>query len=70
MVEHSYPHNGARGSVHTLGVSRATTNCQPYAFCSEQIAKCAPGASEFLAVTDLAWQAGNERHQFREQHAA
>lgn len=68
--EHSYPHNGARGSVLSLGVSRAATTCQPYAFCSEQIAKCAPDASEFLAVTDLAWQAGNGRHQFCEQHAA
>jgi hypothetical protein len=63
-IDYGYRHNGTRGFVRTLSVSRAPGDCQPYAYAAERIAKHAPFGSEFLAVTDVALMPGNETHQF------
>ena len=63
-VDYSYRHNGTRGYVQTLSVSRAPADCKLYAYTAQKIAARAPFASEFAAVTDVALEPGNDRHNF------
>ena len=63
-VDYSYRRNGTRGFVQTLSVSRAPADCKLFAYTADRIAKRAPFGSEFVAITDVALQAGNDRHQF------
>ena len=63
-MDYCYRHNGTRGFVQTLSVSRAPGDCKNYAYTADRIAKRAGFASEFAAVTDVALQPGNDRHQF------
>jgi DUF3037 family protein len=63
-IDYCYRHNGTRGFVQTLSVSRAPGDCKNLAYTADRIAKRAPFASEFLAVTDIVLQPGNDRHQF------
>jgi hypothetical protein len=63
-VDYSYRRNGTRGFVQTLSVSRAPADCKLFAYTADRIAKRAPFGSEFVAITDVALQAGNDRHRF------
>jgi Protein of unknown function (DUF3037) len=63
-IDYCYRRNGTRGFVQTLSVTRSPADCKLYAYTADRIAKRAPFASEFLAVTDVALQAENERHRF------
>ncbi len=63
-IDYCYRRNGTHGFVQTLSVSRAPGDCKNLAYTAERIAKRAPFGSEFLAVTDIALQPGNDRHQF------
>ena len=63
-IDYSYRRNGTRGFVQTLSVTRSPADCKLYANTAERIAKRAPFASEFLAITDVALQPENERHRF------
>ncbi|HUL14775.1 MAG TPA: DUF3037 domain-containing protein [Terriglobales bacterium] len=63
-IDYCYRKNGTRGFVQTLSVTRSPGDCKLYAYTADRIAKRAPFASEFLAVTDVALQAENERHRF------
>ena len=63
-IDYSYRHNGTRGFVQTLSVSRSPKDCKELAYTVDRIAKRAPFGTEFTAVTDVALQAENTRHQF------
>jgi len=63
-IDYGYRHNGTRGFVQTLSVSRAPTDCKLYAYTASRIAQRAPFASEFAAVTDIALSEENDRHRF------
>jgi Protein of unknown function (DUF3037) len=63
-LDYCYRRNGTRGFVQTLSVSRSPADCKLFAYTAERIARRAPFASEFLAVTDVALQQENERHCF------
>ncbi len=63
-IDYAYRRNGTRGYVQTLSVSRSPADCKNYAYTAQRIAAKAPFASEFAAVTDVALEAGNERHRF------
>jgi Protein of unknown function (DUF3037) len=63
-IDYCYRRNGTRGFVQTLSVTRSPADCKLYAYTADRIAKRAPFASEFLAVTDVTLQAENERHRF------
>jgi Protein of unknown function (DUF3037) len=63
-LDYSYRRNGTRGFVQTLSVSRAPADAKLLAYTAERIAEKAPLKTEFTAVTDVALDAGNERHRF------
>jgi hypothetical protein len=63
-LDYSYRRNGTRGFVQTLSVSRAPADAKLLAYTAERIAEKAPLKTEFAAVTDVALDAGNERHRF------
>ena len=63
-IDYGYRHNGTRGFVQTLSVSRSPKDCKELAYSADRIAKKAPFKSEFTAVTDVALQADNLRHRF------
>jgi Protein of unknown function (DUF3037) len=63
-IDYSYRRNGTRGFVQTLSVTRSPADCKLYAYTADRIAKRAPFASEFLAITDVPLQHENERHRF------
>lgn len=63
-LDYSYRHNGTRGFVQTLSVSRTPADSKLYAYTAQRIASRAPFGSEFAAVTDVALEPGNERHRF------
>jgi hypothetical protein len=63
-LDYSYRRNGTLGFVQTLSVSRAPTDAKVLAFTSERITAKAALKTEFAAVTDVALNAGNERHNF------
>lgn len=60
-----YRKNGTRGFVHTISVTRAPNDCAVLAHNAQMIAKRAPFASEFTAVTDVALEPEHhDRHRF------
>lgn len=63
-IDYSYRHNGTRGFVQTLSVSRSPADCKLFAYTAARIAARAPFRSEFAAVTDVALEEKNERHEF------
>ncbi len=63
-LDYSYRHNGTRGFVQALSVSRAPADAKLYAYTAQRMATRAPFASEFTAVTDVALQPDVDRHRF------
>jgi len=63
-LDYSYRRNGTRGFVHTLSVTRAPADAKLLAYTAERITAKATLGTEFAAVTDVALDAGNERHRF------
>src|SRR5258706_91881 len=63
-LDYSYRRNGARGFVQTLSVTRAPADAKLFAYPAERITAKASLKTEFAAVTDVALNAGNERHRF------
>ena len=63
-IDYAYRHNGTRGFVQTLSVSRSPMACKEYAYTAQYIAPRAPFKSEFAAVTDVPLDATNLRHRF------
>ena len=63
-LDYSYRRNGTRGFVQTLSVTRAPADAKLLAYTAERITAKASLKTEFAAVTDLALDAGNDRHRF------
>jgi hypothetical protein len=63
-IDYSYRHNGTRGFVHTLSVSRAPGDAKLLAYTAERITAKSDLGTEFAAITDVPLLAKNERHQF------
>lgn len=63
-IDYAYRHNGTRGFVQTISVSRSPADCKLLAYTAGRIAARAPFRSEFAAVTDVALEENNERHRF------
>jgi hypothetical protein len=63
-LDYSYRHDGTRGFVQALSVSRAPADAKLLAYTAEHIQAKGRFASEFTAVTDVPLTAGNERHAF------
>jgi len=63
-LDYSYRRNGTRGFVQTLSVSRAPNDAKLFAYTAQHITAKAALKTEFAAVTDVALNAGNDRHRF------
>jgi hypothetical protein len=63
-LDYSYRRNGTRGFVQTLSVTRAPNDAKVFAYTAERITAKASLKTEFAAVTDVALNAGNDRHCF------
>ena len=63
-LDYSYRRNGTRGFVQTLSVTRAPADAKLFAYTAERITAKASLKTEFAAVTDVALNAGNDRHRF------
>jgi hypothetical protein len=63
-LDFSYRRNGTRGFVQTLSVTRAPNDAKLFAYTAEHITARASLKTEFAAVTDVALNAGNDRHRF------
>ncbi|SRR5579871_4332148 len=63
-LDYSYRHNGTRGFVQALSVSRAPADAKLLAYTVQRMAARAPFKSEFAAVTDIALQPEIDRHRF------
>ena len=63
-IDYAYRHNGTRGFVQTMSVSRSPTACKEYAHTAQHIAPRAEFKSEFTAITDVPLDDGNVHHQF------
>jgi len=63
-VDYAYRHNGKRGFVQTLSVTRASGDVKGLAYTVERITAKAPWKSEFAAVTDVDLKNGNPRYGF------
>ena len=63
-LDYSYRRNGTRGFVQTLSVTRAPADAKLLAYTAERITAKASVKTEFAAVTDVALDAGNDRHRF------
>ncbi len=63
-LDYSYRRNGTRGFVHTLSVTRAPADAKLFAYTAERITAKSSLKTEFAAVTDVALNAGNDRHRF------
>jgi hypothetical protein len=63
-LDYSYRRNGTRGFVQTLSVTRAPADAKLFAYTAERIIAKASLKTEFAAVTDVALNAGNDRHRF------
>lgn len=63
-LDYGYRHNGARGFVHTLSVTRAPGEAKGLAYTVKRITAKAPWKSEFAAVTDVELKNGNLRNTF------
>ena len=63
-IDYAYRHDGTRGFVQTISVSRSPMACKEYAHTVQYIAPRAAFKSEFTAVTDIPLDNGNLRHRF------
>src|SRR6266852_2472831 len=63
-LDYSYRRNGTRGFVQALSVTRAPADAKLLAYTAERISAKATLKTEFAAVTDVAVDAGNDRHRF------
>jgi hypothetical protein len=63
-LDYSYRRNGTRGFVQTVSVTRAPADAKLLAYTVERITAKASLKTEFAAVTDVALDAGNDRHRF------
>src|SRR5216683_6986948 len=63
-LDYSYRRNGTRGFAQTLSVTRSPNDAKVLAYTAERISAKAPLKTEFAAVTDVALDAGNDRHRF------
>jgi hypothetical protein len=63
-LDYSYRRNGTRGFVQTLSVTRAPADAKLLAYTAERVTAKASLKTEFAAVTDVALDAGNDRHRF------
>jgi DUF3037 family protein len=63
-IDYAYRHNGTRGFVHTLSLSRAPGEAKNLAYTAGRITAKAPWKSEFAAITDVELLEGNLRHRF------
>jgi Protein of unknown function (DUF3037) len=63
-LDFSYWHNGTRGFVHAISVTRSPQDAKLLAYTAEHIHKKASFRSEFAAVTDVALTRESERHRF------
>lgn len=63
-LDYSYRRNGTCGFVQTLSVTRAPADAKLFAYTAERITAKASLKTEFAAVTDVALNAGNDRHRF------
>lgn len=63
-IDFSYRRNGTRGFVHALSVSRSPQDAKLLAYTAKCIQEKAYFNSEVAAVTDVALNKDNERHQF------
>jgi len=63
-IDYCYRHNGTRGFVQTISVSRSPMACKEYAYTAQYIAPRAAFKSEFAAITDVPLDNGNLRHRF------
>jgi len=63
-LDYSYRRNGTHGFVQTLSVTRAPADAKLFAYTAERITAKASLKTEFAAVTDVALNAGNDRHRF------
>jgi hypothetical protein len=63
-IDYCYRHNGTRGFVQTLSVTRSPRDCKEFAYTAERIAKRGTFGSEFVAITDVEMQKENPRYQF------
>jgi hypothetical protein len=63
-IDYAYQRNGTRGFIQTLSVSRSPMACKEYAYTAQYTAPRAAFKSEFAAVTDVALDNDNLRHQF------
>jgi hypothetical protein len=64
LLDYSYRRNGTRGFVQTLSVTRAPADAKLLAYTAKHILDKGQFSPEFTAVTDVALQAGNDRHRF------
>jgi Protein of unknown function (DUF3037) len=63
-LDFGYRHNGTRGFVHAISVTRSPQDAKLLAYTAEHIQKKAAFRSEFAAVTDVRLGGENERHRF------
>jgi hypothetical protein len=63
-LDYSYRRNGTRGFVQALSVTRAPADAKLFAYTAERITAKASLKTEFAAITDVALNAGNDRHRF------
>jgi hypothetical protein len=63
-LDYSYHHNGTRGYVHTLSVTRAPQDVKSLSYNVKHISDKAGFPTEFTVVTDVALSQNNDRHRF------
>jgi hypothetical protein len=63
-LDYSYRHNGTRGFVQSLSVTRAPADAKLFAYTAQRITAKAALKTEFAAVTDVALNTENDRHRF------
>ena len=63
-IDYSYRHNGTRGFVHTLSVTRAPGDFKQLAYTAERIRSKERLKTEFAVVTDVPLVRGNKRDDF------
>jgi hypothetical protein len=63
-LDYSYRHNGTRGFIQTLSVSRAPADAKGIAHTFEQIAAKSSLKTEFSVITDIALTDQNDRNRF------
>ena len=63
-LDYSYRHNGTRGFVQNLSVTRAPADAKLLAYTAERITAKAALKTEFAAVTDVVLNPENDRHRF------